>query len=248
MLTTDDGCRLWTETRGTGPSVVLVHGGPGWWDVFQDLELPGFTLHRWDQRGAGRSDRTGPYTLARSVADLATVCGPGPTMILGHSWGAALALQYVQQHPEQVQKLVLVSSVGFDGPPPNYREEVAKLLAATPEDDPWIARISTGFADRSTALHYAHHLNTPRFEPNRDGADELLAELNSLPDRAGDCARIDVPTLLVHGGADLRPPSVTDRLLAALPNAERVVLDGVGHYPWVEDPDAFTKVVRAFLS
>ena len=247
-LTTDDGCRLWTEASGDGPPVVLVHGGPGWWDVFQDLSLPGFRIRRWDQRGAGRSDRRGPYTLDRFVADLETIRGPEPVTVIGHSWGASLALQYAQRYPDHIIRLVLVSSVGLDGPPPDYPARVAERLAGTPADDPWIARISTGFADSATALDHARRLNTPRFEPNHECAEALLAELQALPARADACRRVVVPTLLIHGAEDLRPLYVTDSLLAALPNAERVVLDGVAHYPWVEDPDAFQEVVRAFLS
>ncbi|MFI5690605.1 alpha/beta fold hydrolase [Kribbella sp. NPDC051586] len=247
-LTADDGCRLWTEVSGSGPSAVLVHGGPGWWDVFHDLSLPGFTLHRWDQRGCGRSERRGPYTLARFVADLATVCGPGPCIVIGHSWGASLALEFAQAHPDVVSRLVLVSSVGLDGPPPDYRARVAERLAGTAEADPWIARISVNLADRMTALTRARRLNTPWFEPNQVCADALRDELSAVPDRAGACRRVVVPTLMVHGAEDLRPPYVTDSLLEALPNAERVVLDGVGHYPWIENPTDFQKAVREFLT
>jgi proline iminopeptidase len=250
-LSTDDGCHLWTSVSGDGPPVVLIHGGPGWWDVFGDLELPGYTLHRWDQRGCGRSERPGPYTLDRFVADLETVrrsTGHEKIVLLGHSWGAALALQYAGVHLDHLSHLILVSSTGLDGPPPSYRRRVAEILAGEPSDDPWIARFSTGFADRATALDHARRLNTPRFDPNQECADALRAELRALPDRHSTCRTIAVPTLLVHGADDLRPPAVTDSLLEALPNAERVVLDHVAHYPWVEDPDAFQEVVRAFLS
>ncbi|MEU4190809.1 alpha/beta hydrolase [Kribbella sp. NPDC026611] len=243
----DDGCRLWTKVTGNGPAVVLVHGGPGWWDVFHDLSLPGFTLHRWDQRGCGRSERRGPYTLARFVADLAAVCGAEPCIVIGHSWGSSLALQFAQAHPEALSRLVLVSSGGLDGPPADYRSRVAERLVSTSEADPWIARISANIADRAIAVDQARKLNTPWFEPNPVCAEALLTELSALPDRAGACARVAVPTLLVHGAEDLRPPSVTDSLLAALPDAERVVLNGVGHYPWVEDPDGFQQAVREFL-
>ncbi|MER7248573.1 alpha/beta hydrolase [Kribbella sp. NPDC000426] len=246
-LITDDGCRLWTHVAGHGPRIVLVHGGPGWWDVFHDLSLPGFTLHRWDQRGCGRSDRRGPYTLARSVADLATVCGPDPCIVIGHSWGAALALEFAQAHPEAVSRLVLVSSVGLDGPPADYRPKVAERLAETAEADPWIAQISVNLADRTTAVDLSWKLNTPRFEPNQPCADALRAELSALPNRASACARVTAPTLLIHGAADLRPPPVTDTLLNSLPNAQRVVLDAVGHYPWLEAPTPFEKAVRDFL-
>jgi len=251
--TTDDGCRLWTEVTGDGPPVVLVHGGPGCWDVLGGLAglLPDFTVHRWDQRGCGRSDRRGPYALDRFVADLETIrrdTGHEKVALIGHSWGAALALQYADAHLDRLTHLVLVSSTGLDGTPPSYRARVAELLAQHASDDPWVDRIATNFADRSTALEHARRLNTPRFEPNQECADALLVDLRAVPDRAGACRRIAVPTLVIHGAQDLRPPYVTDSLLAALPNAERVVLDGVAHYPWVEDPDAFQKAVRAFLS
>jgi proline iminopeptidase len=251
--TTDDGCRLWTRVTGDGPPVVLVHGGPGWWDVFQDLPplLPNFTVHRWDQRGCGRSDRRGPYTLDRFVADLDQIresAGQEQVVLLGHSWGAALALQYAGAHLDHVSRLILVSSTGLDGTPPTYRRRVAEILADTPADDPWIARISTGFANRATALDQARRLNKPRFEPNQECADALLADLRAVPDRAVACRRIAVPTLLIHGSDDLRPPYVTDSLLEELPHAERAVLDGVAHYPWVEDPDGFQKAVGSFLS
>jgi pimeloyl-ACP methyl ester carboxylesterase len=73
MVVTDDGCRLWTTRSGTGDPLVLCHGGPGFWDTFAGLAgLLGdtATAHRWDQRGCGRSEWRGPYTLARSLADL----------------------------------------------------------------------------------------------------------------------------------------------------------------------------------
>ncbi|MGC4759224.1 alpha/beta fold hydrolase [Micromonospora trifolii] len=105
----DDGCRLWAEQAGTGAPLVLCHGGPGLWDylapVARLLEAHARTI-RWDQRGCGRSQRRGPYGIARSVADLDAVrdqlAGPR-TALLSHSWGAHLALRYAIEHPEPGQ-------------------------------------------------------------------------------------------------------------------------------------------------
>jgi proline iminopeptidase len=75
-VSADDGCLLWAQRSGAGPPLVLCHGGPGLWDMFEPLTpvLAGMaTVVRWDQRGCGRSQRHGPYTLARSIADLDTV-------------------------------------------------------------------------------------------------------------------------------------------------------------------------------
>jgi len=72
----EDGCRLWTDRAGNGSPLVLCHGGPGQWDYFDDvadmLRDHAQTV-RWDQRGCGRSQRRGPYSVARSIADLDAV-------------------------------------------------------------------------------------------------------------------------------------------------------------------------------
>ncbi|TCN39133.1 proline iminopeptidase [Kribbella orskensis] len=253
QVITDDGCALWSRVSGTGSPVVLVHGGPGWWDVFDKLAgmlADDFTVYQWDQRGAGRSDRRGPYTLARFVADLETIrnhTSQEKVHLLGHSWGAILALEYAQAHPDRVDCLLLVSSVGLDGPPPSYRQRVAEILAAEPCEDEWLARISTGFANRSTALSQARRLNTPRFEPNKECAEALLAEVRALPDRITPCGNVTSQTLIIHGAHDLRPPAGTDSLLAALPNAQRAIVPDAAHYPWLEDPEHFRRLTRAFL-
>ncbi len=96
----DDGVRLWTATSGSGSPLVLCHGGPGLWDdqgpivgMVSDL----VTVHRWDQRGCGRSTGSGPYTVQRFVADLEDIrehFGHARWIVGGHSWGATLALRY----------------------------------------------------------------------------------------------------------------------------------------------------------
>jgi|GEM_PF-2712205 len=69
----DDGCRLWAEQSGDGPPLVLCHGGPGLWDYLDPVARlleDHARIIRWDQRGCGRSQRRGPYRIARFVADL----------------------------------------------------------------------------------------------------------------------------------------------------------------------------------
>src|SRR5436190_1603389 len=121
FVVTDDGVRLWTVSGGAtdGPTVVLCHGGPGLWDNLAGLaELlePEHHVVRWEQRGCGRSDRVGPYTMARFVADLDCVrsqLGLETWIVGGHSWGAALALHYALAHPTRVDALLYVSGVGI---------------------------------------------------------------------------------------------------------------------------------------
>ena len=196
----------------------------------------------------GRSDRRGPYTLDRFVADLDAVraaTGQERVAVVGHSWGATLALRYALAHPDRVERLLYLGGVGIDGPSAEHRLRVAEILAREPHPDPWLLRVSAGFADRASAPALAERLTTPRFAPN----DDVAAALGAVrPARVADLRRLRVPTLIAHGALDTRPPRVTDSLLAALPRVSRVVVDGAGHYPWLEAPRALAPVVRDFLS
>ena len=140
MVVTDDGCGLWTARSGTGGPLILCHGGPGFWDIFGGLAgLLGdsVTVHRWDQRGCGRSERRGPYTVDRSLADLDAVRrhhGLARTALLGHSWGAELALRYTLAHPDRVTGLVYVSGAGVD-PEETWHDDYERNLQARLGDD-----------------------------------------------------------------------------------------------------------------
>ena len=84
-ITADDGVSLWMRdvgpaaTEGTaaaGPAVLCLHGGPGVGDYLTPVEealSDRFRVVRWDQRGAGRSDPVGPFTIDRCVADALAV-------------------------------------------------------------------------------------------------------------------------------------------------------------------------------
>jgi pimeloyl-ACP methyl ester carboxylesterase len=76
FVTMDDGVRLWTETTGIigrPAPVVVLHGGPGLWDYLRPaarLLDDSTVVHRFDQRGCGRSDPSDDQRMDRLVADL----------------------------------------------------------------------------------------------------------------------------------------------------------------------------------
>jgi pimeloyl-ACP methyl ester carboxylesterase len=76
-----NGARLWTARDGSGPPLLLLHGGPGLWESFDELGAMIGDLaevHRFDQRGGGRSSRTTPFTVATLLhARLAIIPGAG---------------------------------------------------------------------------------------------------------------------------------------------------------------------------
>jgi proline iminopeptidase len=270
----DDGCVLWTETVGDGRPLVLCHGGPGLWDMFGDVApglagAAGVTAVRWDQRGCGRSQRRGPYSLARSVADLDAVrAGRGVPAVdlLGHSWGATLALAYALAHPDRVRSLVYVSGTGVDPDDPwrpaFYAKAEARLgpsgvarRAELRAADPLrrgrevaVLEWSAEFEDADRAVDLARAMADPWYELNRECSAAVNEDVRAwLPGVEARCRELAVPVLIVDGERDIRPRWAVDSLHRALPRVRRVTLPGAGHLPWVEDPAGFRRAVVGFL-
>ncbi|MEU6070888.1 alpha/beta fold hydrolase [Streptomyces sp. NPDC047082] len=274
---TDDGARLWAaRSPGDGDPLVLCHGGPGLWDMFGDMAelLAGVTpVVRWDQRGCGRSERVdGPWTSDRFVADLEAVrrhFGLERMTLLGHSWGAQLALSHALAHPERVSALVYVSGIGI-GPDADWQgafhENLRARLVEHPErlarwrelgDRPVrtqdeerersVLQWSAEFEDRERALEHAGRMADPWFGINHacSGAlnDERMRTWGT-PELYAACRSLDVPVLIIDGARDLRPRTAVDSLERALPRVRRVILPDAGHLPWVEDPEGFRAALR----
>ncbi|MGR8007326.1 alpha/beta fold hydrolase [Streptomyces hypolithicus] len=274
-LETDDGVRLWAQRSGDGGDpVVLCHGGPGLWDTLEDvaaLLADRATVYRWDQRGCGRSDRAarGPYSVAGSVADLDAVrrhFGLDTVTLLGHSWGARLALHYALAHPERVTRLVYVSGTGI-GPDsvwqPEFRHNRQAAIGAglarwqelralgrrtdAQEREMYVLQWSADFAgpDRDRARMLAERMATPWLGVNSECGEALNAETRSMGEHQlrVACGALRMPVVIVDGAQDIRPRAAVDSLEQALPQVERVVLAGAGHVPWAEDPAAFVAAV-----
>ncbi|WP_042405868.1 alpha/beta fold hydrolase [Streptacidiphilus carbonis] len=274
----DDGVRLWAVRSGDGVPVVFCHGGPGLWDTLGDAAAlllgDGVAVYRWDQRGAGRSERCGPYSVGQSVADLDAVrrhFGLDRMTLLGHSWGAQLALEYALRYPERVERLVYVSGIGID-PSASWRgafrerfwerldgERLERwtFLDGLPrggEEDRELCVLqwSTDFADPDPDVCIAHaeRMATPWFGVNFECSAAINAENRrdwGTPALRARCTGLRVATLIVDGELDLRPRDAVDSLEAALPEVSRVVLKGAGHLPWVEEPAGFGAAVRGFV-
>ncbi|MFC1402120.1 MULTISPECIES: alpha/beta fold hydrolase [Streptacidiphilus] len=272
---TEDGVRLWAIRSGEGVPVVFCHGGPGLWDFLGDLaELLAdrAAVHRWDQRGCGRSQRCGPYSVARSVADLEAVrrhFGLDRMALLGHSYGSHLALQYALDHPERVSSLVYLSGTGIDSRD-TWRSTYQQNLRANlgthlerwealdgrerteAEGREWcVLQCSADYADRERALELSEAAATPWFGVNLDCNATVNTDVKRTlgrPELRAACEKLDLPVLIVHGAEDIRPDWALDSLEQALPRVSRTLLDGAGHLPWVERPEAFRSVVGDFLA
>lgn len=261
-----DGAVFWTAVGGSGPPVVCCHGGPGLWDYLAPLAallVDSFTVVRFDQRGCGRSTGGGPFTIAQAVDDLDQLragLGIDRWTVIGHSWGAELALRYAASRPERASGVVYISGVGSDDAfRPAYIAERNRRLGEsldrwrelgarerTPAEErewcllQWRPDFSPGSAvDHARALWDTRPPGTAvNMTANRElWADRASADLLQL------ATTIGCPVRMIFGDDDPRPWTATDRLLDALPRADRIVLRRAGHAPWAERPDATRRAI-----
>ena len=243
--------RLWSHRRGAGPAVAFLHGGPGMWDymapvgaIFADR----YTAIGFDQRGCGRSAGGGPFDVATAVSDLDAVraaWGIDRWTLLGHSWGASLALAYAVAHPARTRGLVYVSGTGVD---PAWHDEYRANRRARlgPADHKYAADL----ADPSKLPRLVAWLHADGFAVNEEVNRVLGADANAtieIEQFREQVSRLDTPTLVLHGALDPRPARFAEQLAALIPGAALVVLPNVGHFPRFEDPDAFANAVGPFL-
>lgn len=226
MVSASDGAHLavYRSGRPDGVPVLLCHGGPGMWDYLEPVAglLPEFAVHRFDQRGCGRSSGPADYSVARAVADIEDLrrhWGYDRWRVFGHSWGATLALAYAWSHPARVERLVYCSGVGPGSDwKPGYRAaEKARLTPGQIQRRHQLEHASrslaeeieyltlcwcTDYADPATGLQWARQDAEVAPYPVNFTANKLLgaeAEGWSTAEVASRCAAVTAPALVIHG-------------------------------------------------
>ena len=136
----DGGVRLAVrEWPGEGPSILLLHGlasSSHIWDLVAPRLAPRFRVVAYDQRGHGLSGKpSSGYGFGRLIADAATVIrtfGLGRPLVVGHSWGANVALQLAVERPTTVSGDVLVDG-GFQSMRDRMDWRTARTMLAPPQ-------------------------------------------------------------------------------------------------------------------
>jgi len=243
-----DGVQIYYETHGAGPPVLLTHGYTAtlrMWDPQVAVLAERYRVVCWDMRGHGMSDSPEDprvYTHAATVADMAAVldaCGIERAVVGGLSLGGFVSLVFHLVHPERVSALML-----FDTGP-GYRKAEARAVWNQLAES-YAARFEAeGLAalGRGAEVRVATHRSARGLAHAARG---ILAQqdgrvIESLP-------QIAVPTLLVVGAEDKPFLAGMDYMAARIPGATQVVIDGAGHAPNLERPDAFNQAVAAFLA
>ncbi|MFQ5523457.1 MAG: alpha/beta fold hydrolase [Acidimicrobiia bacterium] len=231
---------------------MFLHGigGTGvYWSAVEGKSRlpPGATLV--DLFGFGRSPR--PlirYTLDAHLSALEPILSTrAPSVLVGHSMGAALALAYATRHPEQVSGLVLISLPTYGGP-----EGARSWFRRRPQGWFFTNMVLTALACMTTRRLLGPLLPLILREIPREVARDLvehnfmssttsLWEVLYKHDPAEDLRRLSphIPVLFLHGDQDTTAPVEAVRQLAISRREARLVeLKGVDHHPWLRDPGA----------
>ncbi|MFE3521337.1 alpha/beta fold hydrolase [Streptomyces sp. NPDC059161] len=210
---------------GDGPQLVLLHGyarSLADWDASAGLLTAGHHVLAIDLPGHGRSPRVSPWTIptvVRHIADTLDAHGVGEAVVVGHSLGGLVAVEYARLNPERARGAVNLDGFWWGRGYPGAERISAGLLAsagaiAPPEyiEEQVVNAARFGIpADRAEAAIRAAVRPLPDGEwqlfPGRTEALEILDELHRLgePGVAGWLDGVDCPLLLVQAGR--RPPS-----------------------------------------
>ena len=216
--------RLHFIERGSGDPLILLHGNGEDSTYFKhqiDCFQGGYRVIAVDSRGHGRSPRgTAPLTLMQFAEDLAGLMdrlGIVSAHILGFSDGANVAMLFALAYPGRVRSIVLN---GGNLCPEGLTEQTRREI-----DEEY---------EQALAQHDEGQLELLRLmidEPHIDSAQ---------------LAQLDMPALVVAGTDDMIEESHTRQIAESIPGAQLAFVEGT-HFVAAENPDAFNRVVGAFL-
>ncbi|MFJ8962205.1 alpha/beta fold hydrolase [Lentzea sp. NPDC102401] len=276
-FTSFDGTELAYREAGDGVPLVVLAGGPGRASEYLET-LGGLDASRrlvvLDNRGTGASDEPAdPFTyrrdmLVRDVEMLRRHLGLDVVDVLGHSAGAGIAMGYAADYPDRVGKLVLLTpalrSVGLSPEQSDW-----DTFLATRADEPWF-ETATAALERNAAGDdsvqnrvAASPLLYARWdERTRAHADAELGQWKYEVALGYNAEGAFVPGVLRRAIADFEHPVLVYacevdpispvrrcvELAGLFPDATLFVHEGVGHYPWVEDPETVSSRIEEFLA
>lgn len=274
-----NGVNHYIKKIGSGEPIIVLHGGPG---LFHDYLTPHFeSLSKnyqiifYDQRGCGRTEfpkDTTTITADNFIADLEAIrahLNIEKMNLLGHSWGATLAINYGKKYSKHLNKLILVSpapssSEYFDQMFRNMQakrsdedtKELVKLMSSKEFEkrDPATFVKAIALGDKVNLVNQESINDLYKPMNFTDASANNLLLVNSIMEKhffeydiTEGIEAITSPTIIIVGDMDNVPFASTQLLQESL-NARIEVLKPACYYPFFEASKDFTFAVKNFIS
>lgn len=267
------GHELSYADSGEGPVVLFIHGILGsqqQWSHLVDKLDDDHRVVLPDLFGHGESAKPmGDYSLsshAATMRDLLDHLDIDRVTLVGHSLGGGIAMQFFYLFPERVERLVLVSSGGLG------REVSVALRAATLPGAAQVLSVAASAPVLSQVEALGKAATKVGWRPgadisaiwkgfsslgDRESRRAFLATTRAVIDIGGQSisahdhleGSLPIPTLIVWGSKDhMIPASHARSVEQALPECRVEIFDGAGHFPHLDDPARFARVLRDFIA
>jgi pimeloyl-ACP methyl ester carboxylesterase len=255
VIKTQTGTTVSYSRYGSGPPLVLVHGGFSDdvtnWEFVKPMLEEHFTVWAIARRGRGETDPTEGHSLedeARDVVALIEKAGE-PVFLLGHSYGAHCSLVAAALKSDSVRKLILYEPAR----PELLGNDLMKRLNEFGRVEDWDNFAFTFFHEglrvpaEDLLQVRASELWPPILQDAKASKGDLyaLARYDFTPE---EFRSLDIPVLLQTGSESPQDLYVTDALARVLPNARIEVLEGQAHEGMTTGPELYSASVLRFLT
>jgi proline iminopeptidase len=266
---TVNGQKLYYVTLGRGVPVIFMHGGLGfdhqYFRPFLDPLADSAKLVFYDHLGHGKSDRPADFadlTLARLSSDcdaLATALGFDKFVLVGHSYGGFIALDFALRYPRRLAGLVLACTA------PDLTSGMRDPLGGTAEQQAALRRLFAGPNATDAALRANWSAAVPLYYNNATPPAGVVADVDSRTiysaagslrgseilrgfDVVSKLPTIATPTLVQYGAGDIWRFGDNERLAKNIPGAKPTYFADSGHWPFQEEPAAYLAAMRGFVA
>jgi 3-oxoadipate enol-lactonase len=244
-----------TGPRGDAPTLVFSNSlGTDLraWDRLAALLADRFRIVRYDKRGHGLSQvRPAPYQIDNHIADLAGLLDHlalDRVVLCGLSVGGLIAQGIAARQPERLQALILCDTAAKIGTADMWASRIEAIEQGGIEAvadlviERWLSAAFRSSRPDETAGWRNMVVRTP--------VEGYLGTCTAIrhADLSAEASRIEVPTLCIVGGEDIAtPPDLVRGTADLIPGAHFEVIDGAGHLPCIETPDAMASLITSFL-
>ena len=254
---------IFYEEKGSPslPKSVFLHGLLGssrnWRSVCKSLseESHSFALDLPKHGQSFHSEDSTIKSMARDILRWLDEMGLDSVVLCGHSLGGKVAMRFASDHPERVEKLIVVDIAPRDYPPEHHAPTLDAMLGldlaelgSKKEADDALSKNLPNWAFRQVLLTNLGQENSGfSWKPNLRALRNSIAELSVNP--LGESDRYEGPALFVRGGKSgyVRSEHVPS-IKKHFPQAQITVLAEAGHDAHVEDREGFVQALRSFLA